>query len=151
MGLKNTWVPTDYRVPTNTVKGYQELEENTGIKDYTEIDPSYVWSAGNIISNVHDVATWIKSVSTGKLLSENTKKYLLDGIEIADNVFYTAGLVNEYNKIWHNGEVIGYRAKACYFEKDDTSIAVLCNGSPDVDVVNEVVQEAVRLMKLDAE
>lgn len=136
--LDSTIVPDDYKSKENLARGYQDLD--FGFNDYTEIHPSYVWSAGAIISNSKDISNWIRSAYLGVLLDEKTRKYLYYGNELAENVYYTAGLLKEPRRTWHNGEVIGYLSFAVYYPKDDISVAVLTNGKTDFDLKEKIIQ-----------
>ncbi len=138
LNLKNTIVPSDYKPTKNLARGYQDLK--VGFKDYTEIHPSYVWSAGSIISSAKDISKWIRSAYLGVLLDQKTRKFLYYGNKLAENVYYTAGLLKEPHRTWHNGEVIGYLSYAVYYPKNDISVAVLTNGKTGFDLKEKIIE-----------
>lgn len=136
--LDSTVVPDDQKTTEDLARGYQNL--GFSFQDYTEIHPSYVWSAGNIISSAKDISKWIKSAYLGVLLDEKTRKYLYYGNKLGENVYYTAGLLKEPSRTWHNGEVIGYLSFAVYYPNDDISIAVLTNGKTDFNLKEKIIK-----------
>jgi D-alanyl-D-alanine carboxypeptidase len=133
--LNDTFVPENYFLYDNMAKGYHDLINDEKYIENSEIDPSYVWSAGSIVSNAKDLSKWIKELSKGTLISEKSKKYLFEGQHIFEDVYYTSGVIYEDNKLWHNGSVIGYNSIASYFFDTDTSISILINGYSQVNLI----------------
>ncbi len=52
--------------------------------DYTHQNPSYATAAGGVISTADDLATWIRSLVTGKVLGPATQKQWLDSPQAED-------------------------------------------------------------------
>lgn len=143
LSLKNTMIPETSDLPEDIAKGYVDFNED-GIKDdMSKIDPSYVWSAGNIISDVQDIGNWMRSISRGSLISKNTTSYLYkNGANASDSAMYTAGIIiiDEKN-IWHNGSVLGYHGDFYFDANTDSVIAILSNSnSENIDVTKEIME-----------
>ncbi|MGW7440023.1 serine hydrolase [Streptomyces sp. NPDC054849] len=52
--------------------------------DYTHQNPSYATAAGGVISTADDLATWIRSLVTGKVLGPASQKQWLDSVQAED-------------------------------------------------------------------
>jgi len=131
LNLKHTYVPTNSELLSSTARGYQDVNEDGIADDWSDMDQSYVWSAGNIISNTKDLAIWMRAIinnsTTGK---KSYKKYSLHGKEIIKSIYYTSGLVYDNSRLLlgHNGAVIGYHGDMWYSYKTDSVITSLSNG-----------------------
>lgn len=96
---------------------------------------SSVWAAGAMHSTAEDLATYIKHLFEGKVISDKAlKKMVIPLTEVDDNVYYGFSVIiekiNGKTIYWHTGG-IGYSSIYCYFPENELSIAVLCNQMVD--------------------
>lgn len=52
--------------------------------DYTDQNPSYATAAGGAISTANDLATWIKTLVSGKVFDADYQKQWLDSLQVED-------------------------------------------------------------------
>jgi D-alanyl-D-alanine carboxypeptidase len=148
-GLDNTYFSTDNDYNSNVSNGYHlDKEENT-TEDYSRLNLSYVGSAGAIISTASDLCKWVTSIGTGKIPLGEASKYIYEGLPAANSAYYTSGLLNENNKLWHNGTVLGYHGVMCFLKESKTAIVVLSNctiSGIEVDPVAEVMDAIIEII-----
>lgn len=69
LGLTNTFLPADGAQNVTTATGYN-LDEDTGkFLKSPNVDPSFLWAAGAMISNLADLKVWAEALGTGKMIS----------------------------------------------------------------------------------
>lgn len=146
LGLPATYVPTGNAYGDNVSSGYHIDKEDKTTENLSAIDLSYVWSAGAIISTATDLCDWIISVATGKLVTGDMLNWVYSGVPLGESGQYTAGLMNEPDKLWHNGTVIGYHGEVCYLKNSRIAVAVLSNctfagieGDPVKEIMNGII------------
>jgi D-alanyl-D-alanine carboxypeptidase len=69
LGMTHTVFPSDAAFPSPHAQGYTEQTLNGKEAISTDWNPSWGWAAGAMISDLHDLRIWAKSVATGSLLS----------------------------------------------------------------------------------
>ena len=154
--LDNTTIALTDEHPDNLVRGYYDYNEDGNYEDWTEMNMSYVWSAGCIISTAEDIATWMDQLAKGYLFSTERQIDLFEGHTIVEGVDYTAGIVvDDAFAIGHNGTVIGYHADAWYNPELDVTVAVLSNTNAPLlddnrDPTREIVEAVFELIAKDA-
>lgn len=153
LGLTNTHVITDAIIPQGLARGYYDSDENGSYEDWTEMNMSYVWSAGCIASTARDVAVWMNAMAKGNLVSKDLWAYLFKGKQVAKGVEYGAGIlvVDNFGK-GHNGTVIGYHADSWYDPDTDSTVAVLSNTNAPLkgegrDPTKEIASRILELIK----
>ncbi|WP_051717747.1 serine hydrolase domain-containing protein [Streptomyces megasporus] len=75
LGLRSTVVPgTRATMPRPHGRGYGLLPEGEGVKwaDVTDVNPSWAWAAGEMISTVDDLNRFLRALLDGRLLSEES-------------------------------------------------------------------------------
>jgi D-alanyl-D-alanine carboxypeptidase len=128
LGLDNTYISVDATAPPFLARGYYDADENGVYEDWTEIDMSYVWSAGCVAANAKDTALWMRALATGEIVGKTHQRLLYEGQAIAEDAVYGAGIVTDpHLGIGHNGTVIGYHADAWYDSLTGSTVAVLSN------------------------
>nr|WP_321265502.1 serine hydrolase domain-containing protein [uncultured Sulfurimonas sp.] len=149
--LKHTYVPINNELLSSTSRGYQDVNDYGIADDWSDMDQSYVWSAGNIISNTQDINIWMRAIINNSIINkEDYIKYSLHGKKITKAVYYTSGLVYDKNSIrlGHNGAVIGYHGDMWYDFKTDSVVTSLSNGiSSKGDLTKEITDEIFKLLK----
>jgi D-alanyl-D-alanine carboxypeptidase len=147
LGLSTTYIPVDNNYDNNVAKGYHlDMDENT-VDNFSDLDLSYVWSAGAIISTANDLCKWMQLIGGDRVVSGNTLEFVYTGLRLEDEIYYTSGLINEPGKMWHNGTVLGYHSEMCYLKDSQISIAVLSNctiagvkGDPVREIMDEIIE-----------
>ncbi len=152
LGLSDTYIPTENENSGNISGGYYiNLEENS-IDDFSNINMSYVWSAGAVISTASDLCKWMNLIGNNEVISGPVQNYVYEGLEISEGAYYTSGLINEPTKIWHNGTVLGYHGEMCYLKDSGISVAVLTNCNvvgTDGDPVKDIMDGIIDLLDND--
>ena len=150
LALNNTYVATNNNYASDVAGGYHiDLSENTS-DNYSNLDLSYVWSAGAVISNATDLCKWISAIANGNIIDDDFSEFIYSGQPVADSVTYTSGLISESNRLWHNGTVLGYHGEMCYLKDKNISIAVLSNCSiagAEGDPVKQIMEKVIELIE----
>lgn len=143
--LSDTVVALQDEYPNNLVRGYYDYNEDDEYEDWTEMNISYVWSAGCVISTAENIARWMDTLAKGQLFDAALHSDLFEGQSIIEEVDYSAGiLVDDTFAIGHNGTVIGYHADAWYNPELDVTVAVLSNtNAPRLDDNRDPTYEIV--------
>jgi D-alanyl-D-alanine carboxypeptidase len=129
LGMTHTYFPSDAEFPSPHAQGYTEQTLNGKEAIATDWNPSWGWSAGAMISDLHDLRIWAKSVATGSLLSpavqsERERFIPAEGLEPAR---YGFALFDISGWIGHNGSLPGYQSLTVYEPKLKTTMVVLVN------------------------
>ncbi len=74
LGLKNTYWPKSPEIHPPSTLGYDYDEENKEYSEAMKIDPSFLWAAGAMVSNLQDLRVWAEALGTGKLISKAMQK-----------------------------------------------------------------------------
>jgi len=151
LNLSSTFVPENNSYPQNLADGYYINLENDKITNYTDVDLSYVWSAGALISNASDLCRWISAVASDQIIFGETKNFIYNGFKIDEGVHYTSGLLYESMnpKLWHNGTVHGFHGELSYLKDRQIAIAVLSNANiigVEKDHVKELMNRIIEIV-----
>ena len=82
--------------------------------DYTDVNHSFAFGAGNVISTANDLAIWTKALVGGKVLDSEYQKLWLDSPQVQDPAkpggqWYGYGITRQKwgsnNLIYHGGSV----------------------------------------------
>lgn len=133
--LENTYVPTsgEAEMPAPFVYGYSS---NLNAGEYWDeqlySDMSWAYSAGNIVSHLEDLYTWMKICINGDLLNENMHNEMWNCVPMGIPGFeYGCGVMETtsgMHVMGHNGGMPGYETSA--FKYEDVYIVVMTNGNP---------------------
>jgi D-alanyl-D-alanine carboxypeptidase len=74
LGLKNTYFPEGPDITAPYTNGYNYDEEAGEYTEATKIDPSFLWTAGAMVSDLQDLKVWAEALGTGKLISKAMQK-----------------------------------------------------------------------------
>ncbi len=110
--------------------------------DYTNQNPSYATAAGGAISTAANIATWIRSLVTGKVLNADMHKQWLDSLqpENPDGGAYGQkyGYGISYQQVaphaalhFHGGEMPGFNSFMGHDLENDVTIVVWTNLTVD--------------------
>lgn len=147
LGMSNTSMPqlTSSAIPGPYPRGYTFVTPATmgqpggtstnNPLDVTMVNPSWGWTAGNMISTVHDLQIWAKALATGKLLSAATQKERLNWLSttIGSPTYplkYGLAIANFDGFIGHNGGLPGFQTFMGYMPEKSEMIVILTNLQP---------------------
>ncbi len=152
LGLSSTYVPIDNNYGSNVSSGYVIDKETGAITDYSALDLSYVWSAGAVISTASDLCKWMTLIGKDNVVSGDALSFVYNGLSVDGTIQYTSGLINEPDRLWHNGTVLGYHGEMCYL-KSGVMIAVLSNCAllhEENDPIQTVMDKIVNMVNESA-
>jgi len=136
LGLKNTSVPTSNAIPEPHGRGYGDWNPQQVAEDETDWSPSWGNAAGDMISNVDDIAKFTRALGTGKLITPEMKRERDKGLPAAtEGVGALYGLAYELHPGgWqgHNGRIAGWTTYPYYLPEKDMTIVVSINSSTHV-------------------
>ena len=100
--------------------------------NHTNDNPSYAFGAGDLISTVGDMATFVKAMVGGGLMDEQMQKIRMDSIQPINpanpDVGYGLGILRFPGKIYgHDGQMPGFMTFMGYDPVADNTIIVATN------------------------
>ncbi|MFE2528933.1 serine hydrolase domain-containing protein [Streptomyces sp. NPDC059382] len=127
--LGGTLFPTGSQYPDPHPQGYTNQSLSGKIVNSTDWDPSWAWAAGAMISNLHDLRSWAKTVATGTLLKPATQAERLktQPIGIIPGASYGLGIFDVQGWIGHNGSIPGYETLTVYLPEADATMVIELN------------------------
>lgn len=126
--LRHTLFPTGPRFPEPHSHGYTDQTLSGKIEDATDWNPSWAWSAGAMISDLHDLRRWAKIVATGELLSPRTQAQRLKTLPTGiPGLSYGLGIFETGGWIGHNGSLPGYETATVYLPSQKATLVVMIN------------------------
>ncbi|MGB3772680.1 MAG: serine hydrolase domain-containing protein [Rhodococcus sp. (in: high G+C Gram-positive bacteria)] len=105
-------------------------------RNTTVDNPSWAWSAGQGISTASEMATWVKALVTGELLSPATQTLRMDSVQSTDgpgSAGYGYGIAQMGPLYGHIGEIPGYNAFMGYDPDSDVTVVVWGNLAPTAE------------------
>ncbi len=132
LDLQNTYVPeTDDNTILNPhVNGYEK--QGGSWMDTTDHSPSVAFSAGNMISKLSDMLSWIESIHEYQILTKESVDQMMTLVAIpggtpwnGENFGYGLGIMYNKGATGHNGDIDGY--KICLYKYKDHYFAVVIN------------------------
>jgi D-alanyl-D-alanine carboxypeptidase len=141
LGLRNTSWPTTSAMPAPYAHGITEQTLDGKQADATHRNPSWAFTAGQLISTVDDLKVWAKSYTTGSLLSTEMQKQRLTYVTFPPNTDqrkYGLGIGNDHGWLGHSGELPGYNTGAYYLPEKDATFVIMVNSDIATDGVNPV-------------
>ncbi|MET7360474.1 serine hydrolase domain-containing protein [Streptomyces sp. NPDC005562] len=126
--LRHTLFPQGNEFPDPHPRGYTDQTLSGEIADATNWNPSWGWAAGAMISNLHDLRHWAKSVATGQLLSPATQKQRMKTLPTGfPGTTYGLGILKTNGWIGHNGSIPGYETVTVYLPAQKATLVVMMN------------------------
>ena len=129
LGLKETSFPTDSPIPDPVLHGYAQPEATSPLQDVTRSNPNVAWTAGAMISNLHDLQIWSKALATGALLSGVVQEERLRTRPLHPDqpVRYGLGIADLYGFLGHNGGIAGYSSMMLHDPTIDATVIAVTN------------------------
>jgi len=132
LGMNSTSFPTDPEMTGNYVHGYRDKNYDGVLEDISRVEPSLPWAAGAMISNLHDMKTWVREMYHGTLLSREIQAERLETVSLyGDFVSYGLGLLKLQGFVGHDGGILGYGNVAMYLPEKDAVVICMINRSND--------------------
>jgi D-alanyl-D-alanine carboxypeptidase len=129
LGLSDTTFPTvSPAIPDPHPQGYtlQGSTKTTQPINATSWSPSFGWSAGAMISTLHDLLIYDRALGTGQgILSPATQTERLDSFPAPAGYGIALGCIDGW--VGHTGELPGFNTALYYDTTSDTSVVVLVN------------------------
>lgn len=97
------------------------------------VDPSQMWAAGAVVSNVTDLAKWDAALYTEKLLKKTTLEQSWTPARLNNGAMVNYGFGNELSVVQghhiagHQGGGLAFNASFLRYMDDQLSVIVLCN------------------------
>jgi D-alanyl-D-alanine carboxypeptidase len=120
-------------LPKPHARGYTLQGQPSGQPgDATNYNPSYAFTAGEMISTVRDLLVYARATGTGKgLLTRRLQKQRLASFNLIPpltrQLSYGIGLVYDMGWIGHTGQVPGYTTALYYHRPSDTAVVIEAN------------------------
>jgi D-alanyl-D-alanine carboxypeptidase len=142
-----TFSTKNWRIAGRHAHGYDLL--NGDVQDFTELSPSWAWSAGNIVSDTDDVARFYRALLGGRLLKPAQLRAMQTTVETGSIFRYGLGLAAFTpacgGTVWgHDGELPGYQTWTLNSPDGAQQVVIFINGT------NERTFERSLLAALDA-
>ncbi len=126
LGLNNTYYGGKINTANAEAKSYRMEEEWT---EEPEGDMSIPLGAGGIVSTPTDLCLFARALFRGELISEESLKQMKPVGEDSYG-FALYGTTHHNMDGWgHGGNIDAFASNLIYFEEEDISIAISCNGS----------------------
>jgi D-alanyl-D-alanine carboxypeptidase len=144
--LKQTSFPTrSLSLPSPSAAGYQinvnSAHQVTGYIAQLEPSPSAFYSAGAVVSTLHDLQVWARALATGTLLTPAMQRLRLQLVQAGGTfaplvgtsptiglpVQYGLGIGDVGGMFGHNGQVPGYDAEMWYLPSVHGTVVALFN------------------------
>ena len=157
LGMHETVMPalTSTAFPTPHPHGYQYGSSNQAMgepvltgaaaahanasagtpRDVTALNPSEAWTAGAVISTLHDLKIWARALATGTLLTAQMQHERLSSMVPIDRLgdSHGLGIGRIYGLLGYNGQIQGFSTSMLYQPKRQATVIVLVNltATPD--------------------
>ncbi len=157
LGLRQSSLPprSSSAIPDPHAQGYMYGTDFTGkgpTLNVTDWNPSWGWTAGAVISRLHDLKIWAKALATGQLLSAATQKERLSWVNtgllwLGKPYRYGLGVIDFGGFIGHSGAIFGFNSWMGYLPQKGATIIVLANlilaagPSAPAEKLAEVIQQ----------
>jgi D-alanyl-D-alanine carboxypeptidase len=107
------------------------------------VDPSSVWAAGAVVSNVPDLMKWSEALASGALVSASSRQAQVKPILVSGVAGYGLGVKTFGGWVGHSGEIAGYESMM-YTRPGVGTIVVLVNASTADGLASLRIFDAVR-------
>jgi D-alanyl-D-alanine carboxypeptidase len=143
VGMHHTYFDPDDGISGGVVRGY------VGNRDYTDINLSFAWAAGGMVSTVEDMGLFSQALFGGRLLNRAAMDAMhefvsVDGSWGTRNLVYGMGLMQDYMGVapdihgqprpagqamvrGHTGGLTGYRTAMWYMPENGAIIVAAVN------------------------
>lgn len=137
--LAHTMWPTTSALPPPYAHGITEQTLDHKVADATNRNPSWAFTAGQLVSTLGDLRVWVESYATGSLISPQRQQERLTYVTLPPNTAtrkYGLGIGNDNGWLGHSGELPGYNTGAYYLPDKRAVVVVMVNSDIAVNKVN---------------
>ena len=137
--LTQTSWPTTSAMPSPFARGTTVQTLDDKLDDATNRNPSWAFTAGQLISTLADLRTWVVSYTTGTLISPAMQKERLTWMTMPPNSpvrAYGIGIGTDHGWLGHTGELPGYNCAAYYFPEKKAAVVIMVNTDIPVGKAN---------------
>ncbi|MEV1035122.1 serine hydrolase domain-containing protein [Streptomyces sp. ADI95-17] len=150
VGLRHTYFPTpgDKTIREPHPQGYHRNPADGPLRDFTEIDPSAGWAAGQLISTDSDLNRFFGALLAGRLLPAAQLAEMRTTVPVGDSgMRYGLGLTSRPlpcgGVYWgHGGDIPGYETRGGVTE-DGRAVNVTVTSIPTDEAAVQHVKDAV--------
>ncbi|WP_406004226.1 serine hydrolase domain-containing protein [Streptomyces sp. NBC_00987] len=150
VGLRHTYFPTpgDKTIREPHPQGYHRNPADGPLRDFTEIDPSAGWAAGQLISTDSDLNRFFGALLAGRLLPAAQLAEMRTTVPVGDSgMRYGLGLTSRTlscgGVYWgHGGDIPGYETRGGVTE-DGRAVNVTVTSIPTDEAAVQHVKDAV--------
>ena len=114
--------------------------------DYTDVNHSFAYAAGGVISTANDLARWMNALVGGKVFDAQYQKIWLDSVQLEDpgnpaGQWYGYGIARQSwgpnTLLLHGGETAGCNSAMVVETTNDVTLVVWTNLTVDVDSMRQ--------------
>ena len=137
--LTQTVWPTGSGLPAPFAHGFTVQTPDGNKADATFNNPSWGFTAGQLVSTLKDLRTWVVSYTTGSLITPELQKERTTWVTIPPNTpqkAYGLGIGIDRGWLGHTGELPGYNVAAYYLPERKATIVVMVNSDIAVGDAN---------------
>ncbi len=133
--LEHTLVPSGAEYPQPHADGYTVQPLERTLVNTTGWNFSWAYSAGTMVSTLHDLRIWAKAVATGALLKPAVQRQRERFVPIpfSAQAGYGFGLFDINGWIGHDGAVPGFESLTVYLPAKQATMVLLLNGEADIE------------------
>lgn len=162
LGMNETTFELNSTFPDPHAQGYLYMDSTSAEPtDVTNLNPSWGWAAGAMISTLGDLQLYAKPLATGQLLSAKTQADRLTWGKVfiptsggwADKPLNYGFAIADFDGAFgHNGGIPGFNSFMGYIPEKDATVIVLCNmqdnknGIGPADYLARVIVEKLKTM-----
>lgn len=126
--LHNTYWGSTYLLTSPYCRGYNYY--TLGVQsDVTNWNPSYTYTAGQMISTIHDMKEWAKLNAEGTFLSEEMKA---ERFNFGPEGYGFCLMKANENWVGHEGIIMGYNSEVFYNAAKKTTLVIYSNTNDDL-------------------
>ena len=128
--LTQTSWPVGDALPKPYAHGTTVQTLDDKLDDATNRSPSWAFTAGELVSTMADLRTWVVSYATGSLISPEMQKQRLSWMTLPPNTpehAYGIGIGIDHGWLGHTGELPGYNCSAFYLPEKKAVMVVMVN------------------------
>jgi D-alanyl-D-alanine carboxypeptidase len=137
--LPQTSWPVGATMPKPYAHGTTVQTLDDKLADATNRNPSWAFTAGELVSTMADLRTWVVSYTTGSLVSPQMQKQRLTWmtmLPMTPERAYGIGIGLDHGWLGHTGELPGYNTSASYLPDKKAVIVVMVNTDIPVGKTN---------------
>ena len=130
LGMSSTSYPSRLWLPRPFWRGItNQAITGTPLRDSTNWSPTFLSSAGQIVSTIEDLGTYTKALGTGSLIGPKMQRLRLkpNPASINGTRSYRFGVGVDNGWISHSGEIPGYNTQVAYLPRKKATIVTMVN------------------------